>query len=225
MKGIPWYYCCYLLVLLLLVNLVLKSILLFQHRLVQVNPKSSSYKYTPKEDGASGFPIDPPGVLPENGFPHRTGPAIPHLAHAGRTTSNLGRPSNGQMPRFNGPDITNFSGPIGMGARASVLRMDSMKESMNKQGNKTGSRLSSYTGGAGGGVVDYTSHLLERPSTSHRKDEPVATKEPHVVSFIFCVPIILILSLICVILDFDCTPTKWLIFHMVCKTLHPSRCT
>jgi hypothetical protein len=170
----------------------------------------------------SGFPIDPPGVGPENGFPHRTGPAIPHLAHTGRTTSNLGRSSNGQMPRFNGPDLANFSGPIGIGARGGALRMDSMKESANKQGNKTGSRLSSYIGGAGGGVVDYTSHLLERPSTSHRKDEPIATKEPHAVSFIFFS--IIILRLICVILDFDCTPTKWLIFHMICKTLL-SRCT
>lgn len=64
-----------------------------------------------------------------------------------------------------------------------VMRMDSMKESMNKQGNKTGSRFSSYTGGASG-AVDYTSHLLERPSTSHRKDEPVANKEPHPVRFL-----------------------------------------
>lgn len=117
------------------------------------------------------------------------GPTIPHLAHTGRTTSNLGRPSNGQMPRYNGPDLTNFSGPIGMGAATArggggVMRMDSMKEIMNKQGSKTGSRFSSYTGGASS-VVDYTSHLLERPSTSHRKDEPVANKEPHPVRFLF----------------------------------------
>ncbi|KAJ1692236.1 hypothetical protein LUZ63_008934 [Rhynchospora breviuscula] len=152
-----------------------------QHRLVQVNPKSSSYKYTPKEDGASGFPIDPPGAVPENGFSHRAGPGIPHLAQTGRATSNLGRPSNGQMPRFNGPDLT-FSGPIGVGARGgNVTRLDSMKESMNKHGSKTGSRFSSYTGGANG-IMDYTSHLIERPSTSHRKDEPVPSKEPLVVN-------------------------------------------
>ncbi|KAE8813504.1 putative serine/threonine-protein kinase [Hordeum vulgare] len=57
-----------------------------QQRRVTVNPKSSSNKFTPKEDVVTGFPMDP--LVVDNGHARR----VP-LMNAGRSSSTLGRSS------------------------------------------------------------------------------------------------------------------------------------
>uniref|UniRef100_A0A8I6Y682 F-box domain-containing protein n=1 Tax=Hordeum vulgare subsp. vulgare TaxID=112509 RepID=A0A8I6Y682_HORVV len=57
-----------------------------QQRQVTVNPKSSSNKFTPKEDVVTGFPMDP--LVVDNGHARR----VP-LMNAGRSSSTLGRSS------------------------------------------------------------------------------------------------------------------------------------
>ncbi|KAJ3681426.1 hypothetical protein LUZ60_015915 [Juncus effusus] len=142
-----------------------------QHKLSQVNPKTSS----------SAFPIDPPQIAPQNFPAHKPTTIQPQFVHYGRSSSTLGR-SNGTTtiaPRFNGPDTSNFSGPIGIGARGAVVRMDSMGNRNRGDKNGNNNRYSSYTGiggmtgGISGGTGEYGSGLTERPSTSHRKDEVV----------------------------------------------------
>jgi hypothetical protein len=150
-----------------------------------VNPKSGSYKFTPKEDAVSGFPIDPPARAADNGYPQR----VP-LMHAGRSSSTLGR-SSGVDPkaqRFHtsqivGADMSNQS--TAAGQRGNAPKMSNLGESARRQylrEHRSSSRYSQLTGADPSDRPEWTHQLQERPSSSHRKDDAVANKEPAVVS-------------------------------------------
>jgi len=168
----------------LLLNIFCSMIL--QQRRVQVNPKSTSYKFTPKEDAVSGFPIDPPAGAADNGYPQR----VP-LMHAGRSSSTLGR-SSGVDPkaqRFHtsqivAADMSNQS--TAPGQRGNAPKMSNLGESARRQylrEHRSSSRYSQLTAADPSDRPEWTHQFQERPSSSHRKDDVVANKEPTVVSF------------------------------------------
>jgi hypothetical protein len=158
-----------------------------QQRRVQVNPKSSSYKFTPKEDAASGFPIDPLARAVDNGYPQR----VP-LMHAGRSSSTLGR-SSGMDPkaqRFHSSQITasemsnqsTASGQQGNASKFSNLGDSARRQYLRE--HRSSSRYSQLPSADPSDKPDWTNQLQERSSSSHRKDDAVANKEPEVVSCI-----------------------------------------
>ncbi|XP_072973967.1 probable serine/threonine-protein kinase At1g54610 [Typha angustifolia] len=152
-----------------------------QKRLVHENPKSRSYKYIPQEDGGSGFPVDPLGKTAENGFPHR----VP-LVYPGRSSTSFGRPNGPEqktyrsyMPQGGVAGLSNFSGPLG--ARSNAERFDNLRVNSKHPYLPEDRSGSSYNQA---GVADtsdkqeWTHHLLDRPSSSHKKDDGVGRKEP-----------------------------------------------
>jgi serine/threonine protein kinase len=157
-----------------------------QQRRVQVNPKGGSYKFTPKEDAVSGFPIDPPARAADNGYPQR----VP-LMHAGRSSSTLGR-SSGVDPkaqRFHtsqivAADMSNQS--TAPGQRGNAPKMSNLGESARRQylrEHRSSSRYSQLSAADPSDRPEWTHQFQERPSSSHRKDDGAANKEPAVVSF------------------------------------------
>ena len=157
-----------------------------QHRRVQVNPKSSSYKFTPKEDAVSGFPIDLPARAADNGYPQR----VP-LMQAGRSSSTLGR-SSGMDPkaqRFHTSQIITAemsNQSTASGQRGNAPKMSNLGESARRQylrELRSSSRYSQLTGADPSDRPEWNHQFQERPSSSHRKDDAAANKEPTVVSF------------------------------------------
>ena len=159
-----------------------------QHRRVQVNPKSSSYKFTPKEDVVSGFRIDPPVRAVDNGYPQR----VP-LMHAGRSSSTLGR-SSGMDPkaqRFHTSQIAAAEMPnqsAASGQRGNASKLSNLGDSSRRQylrEHRSSSRYSQLAATDPSDKPEWTQQFQERPSSSHRKDDVVASKEPTVLSLIF----------------------------------------
>uniref|UniRef100_A0A6V7Q7B8 [RNA-polymerase]-subunit kinase n=1 Tax=Ananas comosus var. bracteatus TaxID=296719 RepID=A0A6V7Q7B8_ANACO len=151
-----------------------------QKRLVQENPKSSSYKYITQEDGGSGFPIDPPGGKVENGYPRR----VP-LVTAGRSSTTSGR-SNGQDLKAQRPYVAHGNGTSGADfshssylSSGNVSRLDNMKESSRQTYlNEQRSRYNKLGVVEASEKQEWGHHLLDRPSSSHRKDDVAGSKEP-----------------------------------------------
>uniref|UniRef100_A0AA96SIC1 [RNA-polymerase]-subunit kinase n=1 Tax=Phyllostachys edulis TaxID=38705 RepID=A0AA96SIC1_PHYED len=156
-----------------------------QQRRVQVNPKGSSNKFIPKEDVVTGFPIDPPGRAADNGQPQR----VP-LMNAGRSSSTLGR-SSGTDPnaqRFYtcqivAADMSNLSTTTGQ--RGSAAKLSNLGDSARRQylrEHRSSSRYSQLTAADTSDRPEWVHQFQERPSSSHRKDDGVANKEPTVVN-------------------------------------------
>lgn len=137
---------------------------LAQKRQSQATPKSTSEKYSPLEDGAEGFPIDPPSGT-ENGFPQSGHPG-PHgnlwtknVNKDVRSYSSMRVPNGPQLriqrsykPR-SGADFSNF--PASVAARGSSnLRYNQLDvtEPSEKQ-------------------------MLDGPSSTHKKDYGVGGKD------------------------------------------------
>lgn len=152
-----------------------------QQRRVQANPKSSSYKFTRKEDGITGFPIDPPARVGENGFPQQRVP----LMHAGRSSSTLGR-SNGtdqKTHRFYTSQLSNVSSAAGQ--RGSATESSNLGDGAKRphlREHRSSSRYSQLTAVDPSGRSEWAQQFQDRPLSSHRRDGGVATKDPTVVS-------------------------------------------
>ncbi|KAI4972443.1 hypothetical protein ZWY2020_003368 [Hordeum vulgare] len=152
-----------------------------QQRRVPVNPKSSSNKFTPKEDAVTGFPMDP--LVVDNGHARR----VP-LMNAGRSSSTLGR-SSGTDPnaqRFYTSQIAaaEMSNPsTATGQRGNTGKLSNLGDSARKQYLREHRSSSRYSQLAAADQSDkpkwsQSHQFQERPSSSHRKDEVVADKEP-----------------------------------------------
>ncbi len=156
-----------------------------QQRRVQLNPKSSSNKFIPKEDAVTGFPIDPPGRAGDNVYPQRA-----PLMHAGRSSSTLGRSSGTDQnaQRFYTSQIAaaEMSTATG-GQRGNATKLSSnLGESARRQylrEHRSSSRYSQLAAAEPSDRPEWTHQFQERPSSSHRKDDGAANKEPTVVSY------------------------------------------
>ncbi|XP_044422789.1 uncharacterized protein [Triticum aestivum] len=152
-----------------------------QQRRVPVNPKSSSNKFTPKEDGVTGFPMDP--LVVDNGHARR----VP-LMNAGRSSSTLGRSSgtdpNGQRFYTSQIAAAEMSNPsTATGQRGNTGKLSNLGDSARKQYLREHRSSSRYSQLAAADQSDkpkwsQSHQFQERPSSSHRKDEVVADKEP-----------------------------------------------
>uniref|UniRef100_I1QF29 [RNA-polymerase]-subunit kinase n=2 Tax=Oryza glaberrima TaxID=4538 RepID=I1QF29_ORYGL len=155
-----------------------------QQRRVQLNPKSSSNKFIPKEDAVTGFPIDPPGRAGDNVYPQRA-----PLMHAGRSSSTLGRSSGTDQnaQRFYTSQIAaaEMSTATG-GQRGNATKLSSnLGESARRQylrEHRSSSRYSQLAAAEPSDRPEWTHQFQERPSSSHRKDDGAANKEPTVVN-------------------------------------------
>jgi hypothetical protein len=161
----------------------------FQQRRIQVNPKGSSNKFTPKEDAVTSFAMDPSGGAADNGQPRR----IP-LMNAGRSSSTLGR-SSGTDPnaqRFYTSQIAaaDMSNPSTVtGQRGNAAKLSNLGDSARKhylREHRSSSRYSQLSAADPSEKPKWsqTHQFQERPSSSHRKDEVVADKEPAGVSYL-----------------------------------------
>lgn len=161
----------------------------FLRRRLQENPKSTSYKFNLREDGGTGFPIDPRGGNAENGFLHPgvSGSmqtkkvkgdeprAVP--SHSSTTLGRSHRPElRTQIPymfQVGSDGLSNLSGPLA--ARSTSIKLDNYNERPKHPHwpeHRSGSRYQLD-------VADNsaTNHLLERPTSSHKKNERVGSKD------------------------------------------------
>ncbi|KAG8066864.1 hypothetical protein GUJ93_ZPchr0004g40236 [Zizania palustris] len=151
-----------------------------QQRRAQANRKGNSHKFTPVNYGITGFRIDPPARVVENGFPQR----VP-LLHAGRSSSTLGR-SNGtdqKTQRFYTSKISSLSsaGPRGSATATQSSNLGDGAKRPHLREQRSSSRYSRLTAVDPSGRSEWAQQSQERPSSSHRKDGGVANKEPTVV--------------------------------------------
>lgn len=126
-----------------------------QKRQAQANPKSTSEKYNPQEDGGAGFPIEPSGLQTGMHAPgigstwyDNKGNHGDHRTVPGRTYSSV-RVSNGpqlqsQRSYVHQPGGTDFIMPARTTANSRYNRLD-VAEPCEKQ-------------------------VLDRPASSHKKD-------------------------------------------------------
>ena len=159
----------------------------FQQRRIQVNPKGSSNKFTPKEDAVTGFAMDPPGGAADNGHARR----VP-LMNAGRSSSTLGRSSatDPNAQRFYTSQIAaaEMSNPsTATGQRGNTAKLSNLGDSARKnylREHRSSSRYSQLTAADPSDKPKWSqsNQFQERPSSSHRKDDVVADKEPTGVS-------------------------------------------
>jgi len=135
-----------------------------QKRQSQANPKSTSDKYSPLEDGAEGFPIDPPSGA-ENGFPQSGHPGPYGNLWAKNVNKDVRSHSSMRVP--NGPQLrTQGSYRPQSGADFSNLPAPAAaKGSSNSRYNR----------------LDVTEpsekQMLDRPSSTYRKDYGVGGKD------------------------------------------------
>jgi hypothetical protein len=109
--------------------------------------------------------------------------------HVGRSSSTLGR-SSGMDPkaqRFHSSQIiaadqSNASGQCGNASKLSNLGDSARRQYLRE--HRSSSRYSQLPSADPSDKPDWTHQLQERPSSSHRKDDVVANKEPTAVSCI-----------------------------------------
>ncbi|KAK1287143.1 putative serine/threonine-protein kinase [Acorus calamus] len=165
-----------------------------QRRQGQSNPKSSSEKYNPQEDGGSGFPIDPPKAAAQNGFTHSGTFMHPNTSSwnkkADETQTIPGRVS-GSVRSLNGPelktsrsympqagaDLSNMSGLVA--ARKNVKSDNHREKNADPHWpeNRPNARYNPLDVGESSEKQEWTHHLLDRPTSSHKKDERVTGRE------------------------------------------------
>ncbi|WOL03624.1 hypothetical protein Cni_G12344 [Canna indica] len=142
---------------------------------------ASSDKYKPKEEALSGFRIDPPRGTSQNGF-SRGG----HLMHSGRL-STTGLPIGPEIrahaayfPQGRAADLPIATGPVV--GRSNTARLDRRQSSKhtNLSENQPASRCNHIDDADSSEKQQWTHHLLNGASSSH-KDDKTAEKEQTIV--------------------------------------------
>uniref|UniRef100_A0A0A9F016 Uncharacterized protein n=1 Tax=Arundo donax TaxID=35708 RepID=A0A0A9F016_ARUDO len=110
--------------------------------------------------------------------------------HAGRSSSTLGR-SSGMDPkaqRFHTSQIVAAeisNQPTASGQRGNASKLSNLGDSARRQylrEHRSSSRYSQLTAADHSDRPEWTHQFQERPSSSHRKDDAAANKEPTVVN-------------------------------------------
>uniref|UniRef100_A0A0E0KXC4 [RNA-polymerase]-subunit kinase n=1 Tax=Oryza punctata TaxID=4537 RepID=A0A0E0KXC4_ORYPU len=147
-----------------------------QQRRAQANRKGN----TRMDDGISGFRIDPPARVRENGIAQR----VP-LLHAGRSSSTLGR-SNGtdqKTQRFYTSQMSNLScaaEPRGSATQSSNHGDGAKRPHLRE--HRSSSRYRQLTAVDSSGRSEWAHQFQERSSSSHWKEGGAANKEHTVVN-------------------------------------------
>ncbi|XP_058097638.1 probable serine/threonine-protein kinase At1g54610 [Magnolia sinica] len=165
-----------------------------QKRQTQSNHKSSSEKFNPQEDCGSGFSIHPPSGTSQNGFSHSGRFLQPGtfgslwkkkakddeiLTAPGQAFSSS-RASNGSDSKTQGsympqgaPNLSNLSGLVA--ARSTNHRERSTHPHWPEQ--RSNGRCNQMDDAEASGKQEWTHHLLDRASSSHKKGERTSGKE------------------------------------------------
>ncbi|GFY94681.1 protein kinase superfamily protein [Actinidia rufa] len=122
----------------------------------QSNAKSNSEQYNPREDGGSGFHMEPPKGTPQDGL-SRSGQLIGAFGSSINEVEALMDSRQPSASSSNGPTLRTQRSfrPQGLGQMSRYNQLDAAESSVNHE---------------------WSHHLLEAPK-SHKKDEPVPGKE------------------------------------------------
>ncbi|XP_043722529.1 probable serine/threonine-protein kinase At1g09600 isoform X2 [Telopea speciosissima] len=163
-----------------------------QKRQGQSNPKSSSEKYNPQEDGGSGFPIEPPRRVAQNGFSDSgqlnlaNGYGSSWSRVEGETIGAPGRAygSSGKGAELRGQrsymhqaaELSKFSGSVAVrGSHIDSQRERSTQAAWPEQ--KLNCRYNQLDDAEPSEKSEWGHHLLDKPTLSHRKGEKVSGRE------------------------------------------------
>ncbi|XP_010252406.1 PREDICTED: probable serine/threonine-protein kinase At1g09600 isoform X2 [Nelumbo nucifera] len=165
-----------------------------QKRKGQTNSKSTNEKYNPQEDGGSGLPMELPGGISQSRFSHSSS-MIHHNAFGSSLNKKVREDEALGIQTFglshNGPELrtqrshmpqsvaefANYSGPV---VERSTSEFDKYRERSSnlhwpEQGlNGRNDHLDDTDASA---KQEWTHHLLDRPTSFHRKAERVTGKE------------------------------------------------
>ncbi|XP_068647149.1 probable serine/threonine-protein kinase At1g54610 isoform X2 [Aristolochia californica] len=165
-----------------------------QKRNGQSNPKSTSEKYNPEEEGGSGFPLNPPRGSSANGVSH-SGPLYHPNAFGSSWNSTKKfkedeiRPAFGSLGGPHGPElktqrscmpqvVTDVSNHSGFGSSRANAKSDNHRETNNSYWSEQRS-IARYNplDDTDPGKQEWTHHLLDAPTSSLKKTKKVADKD------------------------------------------------
>ena len=169
---------------------------------MHANSKSINEKYNSQEGGRTGFSIDLRGGIAENGFLHHGVSASlrtkmdkndVHQAVLPHSSATLGRSQHPELrtqipylSQVGSAGLSNLSGPLA--CSSTTVKLDDHKERPKHPywpEHRSGSRYQLDVADASA-----TYHLLQRPSSSHKKNERTGSKDSTgTVSLIFIIPI------------------------------------
>ncbi|KAK1310054.1 putative serine/threonine-protein kinase [Acorus calamus] len=166
-----------------------------QRRQGQSNPKSSSEKYNTQEDGGIGFHIDIPKGLTQNVYVHSNSFMHPTTSSWNKKTDEtqtipgqasgslrglggpeLKSPLRSHMP-IGGSDLSNMSSLVA--ARKNVKSDNHREKNADPPcpENRPNARYNPLDVGEPSEKQKWTPHLLDRPSSSYRKNERMSGRE------------------------------------------------
>lgn len=184
-----------------------------QKRREQSNPKSKSEKFIPEEDGGSGFPIEPTKGTTRNGFSH-SGKSIHPTAFGSARNMDVNEdeaqmgPGRGSNSSRNGAELriqksyshrggsqlSMFSGSVAVQGSS---RFDNDRENgMNRHWpeERCNARYNELGGAESSEKHQWSHHLLDRPKSSHKKDEQPSEKGSSMVKKLSKIELIRFLS-------------------------------
>ncbi|KAI5356387.1 hypothetical protein L3X38_009282 [Prunus dulcis] len=146
----------------------------------QPNPKSISEKYNPDEDSGSGFPIEPPKGATSNGYSHSGQSMHPSAFGSLRNMSQSGQSRNGAEKSYMYRGAAQSSRFSNSASVRSDSRYDGVVEaSANPHWpeERINARYSHLDNGDSSAKHDWSHNFLDRPKSSHKKDEQPSGKE------------------------------------------------
>ncbi|XP_021824542.1 probable serine/threonine-protein kinase At1g09600 isoform X1 [Prunus avium] len=146
----------------------------------QPNPKSISEKYNPDEDSGSGFPIEPPKGATSNGYSHSGQSMHPSAFGSSRNMSQSGQSRNGVEKSYMYRGAAQSSRFSNSASVRSDSRYDGVVEaSANPHWpeERINARYSHLDNGDSSAKHDWSHNFLDRPKSSHKKDEQPSGKE------------------------------------------------
>ncbi|KAL6329118.1 hypothetical protein AAG906_007664 [Vitis piasezkii] len=149
-----------------------------QKRREQSNPKSKSEKFIPEEDGGSGFPIEPTKGTTRNGFSH-SGKSIHPTAFGSARNMDVNEdeaqmgPGRGSNSSRNGAELRiqkSYSHREDPNCSSRFDNDREWNESALARG-RCNARYNELGGAESSEKHQWSHHLLDRPKSSHKKDE------------------------------------------------------
>ncbi|KAF8376924.1 hypothetical protein HHK36_030295 [Tetracentron sinense] len=157
------------------------------------NPKSNSEKYNSQEDGGSGFPIEPPRGTAQNGFspsgslinPSEFGSSwnkkvkedetlvVSGRAFGSSRNGTESRTQRSRMPQGG----TNFSGSVAAQSSSGFHNNIERSVRSNWQEQLPNGRYNQLDDAEPSEKHEWSQHLPDRPTSSHRKGERVPGKD------------------------------------------------
>ncbi|WOL01585.1 hypothetical protein Cni_G10302 [Canna indica] len=139
------------------------------------NPKSISEKYDPQDDGGSGFPIEPPGGMAQNGFSHS---GVHSKAFGSSRSNKLNQEELQHVPSRTYSSLRVPNGPQ-LKSQRSYRPHAGVADLSDISGSLAPSRstVSSKSNRLDVGEPSDKQHTLDRPSSMQKKDDAIRSKD------------------------------------------------